>query len=53
MQLDLGFLDRPEANVWDALDNEQRAVVLRALVRLMIKADKKNPQEENDNAGQQ
>ena len=40
MQLNLNFLDRllPEARVWDALEDEQRAVVIDALARLFVKA---------------
>lgn len=50
MQLDLGFHDRPEASVWERLDNEGKTAVLQALTRLMIKAAKKNILEESDNA---
>ena len=51
MQLDLGFHDRPEARVWERLDDEQRVAALQALTRLMIKAAKTNAKEESGNAG--
>ena len=40
MQLRLTFLDVPvpEARVWDALEDDQRAVVIEVLARLFVKA---------------
>ena len=40
MQMHLPFLDVPvpEARVWDALEDEQRAVVVEVLARLFVKA---------------
>ena len=48
MQLNLNFLDRllPEASVWDALEDAQRAVVIDALARLFVKATVARPLEE-------
>jgi hypothetical protein len=48
VQLNLNFLDRllPEASVWDALEDEQRAVVIDALARLFVKATVALPLEE-------
>ncbi len=49
MQLNLNFLDRlllPEASVWDALEDAQRAVVIDALARLFVKATVALPLEE-------
>lgn len=45
MQLNLNFLDRllPEASVWDGLEDEQRAVVIDALARLLVKATVARP----------
>ncbi len=38
--MSLSFLDLPvpEASVWDALDDAQRAVVIEVLARLFVKA---------------
>jgi hypothetical protein len=51
VQLNLNFLDRPlpEASVWDALEDEQRAVVIDALARLFVKATVALPLEEGPN----
>jgi hypothetical protein len=40
MQMRLPFLDAPvaEASVWDALEDDQRAVVIEVLARLLAKA---------------
>ena len=40
MQLRLPFLDVPAlaASVWDALEDDQRAVVIEVLARLLAKA---------------
>jgi hypothetical protein len=40
VQLHLTFLDVPvpEASVWDALEDDQRAVVIEVLARLLVKA---------------
>jgi len=40
VQMSLSFLDLPvpEASVWDALDDAQRAVVIEVLARLFVKA---------------
>jgi hypothetical protein len=48
VQLNLNFLDRllPEASVWDGLEDEQRAVVIDALARLLVKATVARPLEE-------
>jgi hypothetical protein len=48
VQLNLNFLDRllPEASVWDALEDAQRAVVIDALARLFVKATVAFPLEE-------
>ena len=45
MQLDLGFLKtrRPGSNVWTALDDEQRIVVLDVLTRLMARTGRPQP----------
>ena len=45
MQLDLGFLKvrRPGSNVWRALDDEQRIVVLDVLTRLMAQTGRSQP----------
>ena len=54
MQLYLGFRDiLPEASVWERLDADQRAVVIQALSRLMVKITKQEPREENRNAGRE
>jgi hypothetical protein len=39
VHLNLNFLDRllPEAQVWDALDDDHRAVVIDLLARLFVK----------------
>ena len=44
----LTFLDLPvpEASVWDALEDAQRAVVIDALARLFVKATVALPLEE-------
>jgi len=48
VQLNLNVLDRllPEASVWDALEDEQRAAVIDALARLFVKATVALPLEE-------
>jgi hypothetical protein len=51
MQLDLGFHERPEARVWERLDNQQRVAAVQALTRLILKASKNNAKEDNGNAG--
>jgi hypothetical protein len=51
MQLYLGFRDIPEASVWERLDADQRAAVVHALSRLMVKVTKREPTEEDRNAG--
>jgi len=40
VQMRLSFLDLPvpEASVWDALEDDQRAVVIEVLARLLVKA---------------
>ena len=41
MQLSLNFLQtppRPEAAVWERLDDQQRQVVVNRLARLLVKA---------------
>ena len=40
VQMRLPFLDVPvpEASVWDALEDDQRAVVIEVLARLFVKA---------------
>ena len=40
VQMRLTFLDVPvpEASVWDALEDDQRAVVIEVLARLLVKA---------------
>lgn len=40
MQMRLPFLDAPvpETSVWDALEDDQRAVVIEVLARLLAKA---------------
>ena len=45
MQLDLGFLKtpRPGSNVWTALDDEQRIVVLDVLARKTAGGDGATP----------
>ncbi len=50
MQLDLGFLKtpRPGSNVWTALDDEQRIVVLDVLARLMAETGRPQPAAEGD-----
>ncbi len=44
----LTFLDppRPEASVWDALEDDHRAAVIEALARLVAKAAVARPLEE-------
>jgi predicted Fe-S protein YdhL (DUF1289 family) len=51
MQLYLGFRGIPEANVWERLDDGQRAAVIQALSRLMVKIINPAPKEENRNDG--
>ena len=50
MQLNLGFLKtpRPGPNVWEALQDEQRLVVLDVLARLIVQAAPPNPAAEVD-----
>jgi hypothetical protein len=44
----LSFLDppRPETSLWDTLDEEQRALVIELLARLVAKAVVAHPAEE-------
>jgi predicted Fe-S protein YdhL (DUF1289 family) len=51
MQLYLGFRDIPEAGVWERLDPDQQAAVIRALSQLMVNMAKQEPKEESRNAG--
>lgn len=51
MQLYLGFQDIPEASVWERLDADQQEAVIQALSRLMVKITKREPTEEDRNAG--
>ena len=53
MQLDLGFHNREEASVWEQRDGEQRAAAMQTLTRLMIRAARTDPKQENVNAGHQ
>jgi hypothetical protein len=48
VQLPLNFLDppRPETSLWDTLDEEQRALVIELLARLVAKAAVAHPAEE-------
>jgi hypothetical protein len=48
VQLPLSFLDppRPETSLWDTLDEEQRALVIELLARLVAKAVVAHPAEE-------
>ena len=51
MQLYLGFQDIPEASVWERLDDDRRVAVVQALSRLTVKITKREPTEEDCNAG--
>ena len=48
MQLRLSFLDppRPEARLWETLDEARRALVIELLARLVAKAALAHPVEE-------
>jgi hypothetical protein len=48
VQLRLSFLDRlrPEASLWDTLNDEQRTLVIEILARLVAKAAVARPAEE-------
>lgn len=48
MQLRLSFLDRPhpETSLWETLSDEQRALVIEILARLVAKAAVAHPAED-------
>jgi hypothetical protein len=50
VQRNLNFLDLPipEAQVWETLKNEQRAVAIEVLARLIAQATDPSPKQERD-----
>jgi len=50
VQRNLNFLDLPipEAQVWETLENEQRAVAIEVLARLIAQATDPSPKQERD-----
>jgi hypothetical protein len=50
LQRNLNFLDIPipEAQVWETLENEQRAVTIEVLARLIAQATDPSPKQERD-----
>ena len=49
MQRNLNFVDLPpEAQVWETLENEQRAVAIEVLARLIAQATDPSPKQERD-----
>ena len=50
VQRNLNFLDLPipEAQVWETLKNEQRAVAIEVLARLIAQAIDPSPKQERD-----
>jgi len=50
VQRNLNFLDLPipEAQVWETLKNEQRAVAIEVLARLIAQATYRSPKRERD-----
>jgi hypothetical protein len=50
VQRNLNFLDLPipEAQVWETLKNEQRAVAIEVLARLIAQATDRSPKRERD-----
>ena len=50
MQRNLNFLDLsiPEAQAWETLENEQRAVAIEVLARLIAQATDPSPKQERD-----
>jgi hypothetical protein len=50
MQRNLNFLDIPipETQVWETLENEQRALAIEVLARLIAQATYPSQKEEND-----
>jgi len=50
VQRNLNFLDLsiPEAQVWETLENEQRAVAIEVLARLIAQATNPSPKQERD-----
>jgi hypothetical protein len=50
VQRNLNFLDIPipEARVWETLENEQQAVAIEVLARLIAQATDPSPKQERD-----
>jgi hypothetical protein len=50
VQRNLNFVDLPipEAQVWETLENEQRAVAIEVLARLIAQATDPSPKQERD-----
>jgi hypothetical protein len=50
VQRNLNFLDLsiPEAQAWETLENEQRAVAIEVLARLIAQATDPSPKQERD-----
>jgi len=50
VQRNLNFVDLPipEAQVWETLENEQQAVAIEVLARLIAQATEPSPKQERD-----